>query len=77
MFSSLTNNGQQPCVTAQFHDGKHSFVISEGATFGELAGRVDDLSAWHGHAPITIHVQLNTAKLRPRMAITPRQLISH
>jgi hypothetical protein len=49
-------------VTAAFEDGARSFMLSKGATFEDLADRLDRLSDRHHSKPIAIVVKLPGAR---------------
>ena len=65
MVSLHTLNPQQPRVTAVFGDGAQSFSLSQGATFGELAGRIDGLEMQHQGGPFAIHITFGIPPSRP------------
>lgn len=46
-------------VVALFKDGAQTFLLANGATLTELAGRIDALGVRHQGAPIAIHVQFD------------------
>ena len=48
MFSLATHRPHPPHVMALFDDGAHSFLLSRGATLGELAEFIDELGSRHG-----------------------------
>ncbi len=50
-----------PHVIVQFNDGAHSFLLPAGATFLELADRIDDLAAIHSSPPIAVHVDFDAS----------------
>jgi hypothetical protein len=45
-------------VTVAFEDGAHSFMLSKGATFEDLADRLDRLGERHHGKPVAIEVKL-------------------
>jgi hypothetical protein len=56
MLSVHANRPHPPHVTALFSDGAQSFMLFEGATLAELAGRIDVLGKTHDGSPIAVHV---------------------
>ncbi len=50
-------------VVALFPDGVTSFILSNGATFADLADRLDHLGEWHLGAPTAIYLKLGPARV--------------
>ena len=60
------------CVTVEYKESAHQFLLSGGATLTELAAYIDVLGAQHDSAPISIAVEFGRVGVRPK-----RRLISH
>jgi hypothetical protein len=59
---NIHNDGSSPCrVTVTFPDGALSFMLSEDATFEDLADRLDRLGERHHGKPVAIEVKLAAA----------------
>ena len=61
---------RHPHVTAYFTDGTQSFVLSQGATLGELAGCIDELGPHHDGAPFAIQIKFAVPRHRPLSTTT-------
>jgi hypothetical protein len=59
---NIHNDGSSPSrVTATFADGALSFMLSEDATFEDLADRLDRLGERRHGKPVAIEVKLAAA----------------
>jgi hypothetical protein len=59
---NIHNDASSPSrVTVTFAEGALSFMLSEGATFEDLADRLDRLGERHHGKPVAIEVKLATA----------------
>jgi hypothetical protein len=59
---NIHNDGSSPSrVTVTFADGALSFMLSEDATFEDLADRLDRLGERHHGKPVAIEVKLAAA----------------
>ena len=59
---NIHNDGSSPRrVTVTFADGALSFMLSEDATFEDLADRLDRLGERHPGKPVAIEVKLAAA----------------
>lgn len=60
----VTSSGTQRTnsVMAMFDDGLSTFLLSCGATFGELAARLDHLAEHRRRKPIAINVKLGSRR---------------
>ena len=72
MISKHTSKIPPPHVVVRFGDGAHSFVLPAGATFAELAVRIDNLGAMHETAPIAVHVEFGKSVSRRATAAGAR-----
>jgi hypothetical protein len=63
---SAVNTLPQPQVMVQFDDGKHAFVLKDGATLTDLAQSIHSLEAQHGTPPISIQIAFGSAKSRAK-----------
>ena len=68
---------RQPHVTASFADGAKSFVLSQGATLGDLAGCIDDLGSHHDGAPVAIQIKFATPTTAATVAMPLLSNASH
>ena len=75
--SRHTVKSQHPHVTAYFTDGTQSFVLSQGATVGELAGCIDELGPHHDGAPFAIQIKFAAPRHRPLSTTTFASTASH
>jgi hypothetical protein len=53
------DEGRRSQVTVAFEDSVLSFILSEDATFEDLADRLDRLAERHHSKPIAVNVKLN------------------
>jgi len=49
-------------VMALFADKALSFSLSDGATFADLADRLDRLGEWHTSLPMAVYLKFSTAR---------------
>lgn len=78
MTSTSLREKQPRHVMVQFGDGGHTFLLPAGATLMELADRVNDLTAIHDCAPISIEVEVEIdTKNSRRPPVTPSHRAYH
>lgn len=61
MSGSFSSDSYSSRVTANFHDGARQFSLPTGATFADLADRINRLGLQCKAAPLTISVEFGTA----------------
>lgn len=64
MLSSHAVPLRPPHVVVEFGDGAHSFLLAQGATFEELADRIEELTALHTGGPVAVHVGFDISIVR-------------
>lgn len=64
-------------VTVSFGDRAHSFLMHDGATLGELAGRIGVLRKLHVNALVSIHIEFAAPKAISRVPSQPHRPLAH